>query len=113
MLNFGFNVVRIFAEQCIALDKQAYADVTSAHPEIEILQPQHPDILKFDKRMPNSLALGFQSGYISASEYVVNWVNDDGLFGYDGVRRLMDMMVSALDEKADLERMIKEYGLVI
>ena len=43
----------------------------------------------------------------------MNWVNDDGLFGYDGVRRLMDMMVSALDEKADLERMIKEYGLVI
>ena len=113
LLNFGFNVVRIFAEQCIALDKQAYADVTSAHPEIEILQPQHPDILKFDKRMPDSLALGFQSGYISASEYVVNWVNDDGLFGYDGVCRLMDMMVSALDEKADLERMIKEYGLVI
>jgi len=36
-----------------------------------------------------------------------------GLFGYDGIRRLMDMMVSALDEKADLERMIKEYGLVI
>lgn len=113
LLNYGFNVVRIFAQQCIPPDKAAYDEIVSAHPEVEIVQPQHHDILKFDKRLPESLALGFQSGYISASDYVVNLVNDDGLFGFDGVRRLADMMSDALNQKADLERMIKEYGLVI
>ncbi len=113
LLNYGFNVVRIFAQQCIPPDKESYSVITEQHPEIEIIQPHHHNTLKFNKRLPKSLALGFEAGYISASEYVVNLVNDDGLFGYDGVRRLMNMMSEAVETKADLQKMIKEYGLVI
>ena len=113
LCRYGFNVVRIFAEEVIPPDCDAYQWVTANMPQLEILQAQHYDIVKYDKKTENSLAIGFNAAYISGSRYVLNLVADEGMFGYYGVKALMRMMESAMDTQADLSAMIEAYGLVV
>ena len=35
------------------------------------------------------------------------------MYGYYGVKRLMKMLEKAIEEKADLRKMIEEYGAVV
>lgn len=110
---YGFNVVRVVAEEVIPADREAYEWACANLPELEVLQPQHYDIVKFDKRFEKSLAIGFNAAYISGSRHVINLVADEGLFGYYGVKTLMGMMQDAMDSQADLRAMIDAYGLVV
>lgn len=50
---------------------------------------------------------------MTGSDKVVNIMEDEGLFGFDGIVRLMDMLVEAYMKKADVQEMIKEAGLII
>lgn len=113
LCGYGFNVVRIFAEEVIPSDRDAFEWVSTNLPRLEVLQAQHHDIVKLDKKSENSLAVGFNAAYISGSRHVLNLVADEGMFGYYGVKTLMNMMRSAMDRQADLRAMIEDYGLVV
>ncbi len=110
---YGFNVVRVFAEEIIPSDREAFEWASANMPQLEILQAQHYDIVKYDKRLENSLAVGFNAAYISGSRYVLNLVADEGMFGYHGVKTLMRLMENAMHTQADLHKMIDAYGLVV
>ncbi|MFV0496621.1 MAG: nitrogenase component 1 [Candidatus Fimivivens sp.] len=110
---YGFNVVRIFAEEVIPPDRAAFEWVTANMPQLEVLQAQHHDTVKYDKRIENSLAIGFNAAYISGSRHVLNLVADEGMFGYYGVKALMGMMENAMATQANLSAMIEAYGLVV
>ena len=53
------------------------------------------------------------AAYISGSEHVVDLFADEGLFGYYGIRRLMELMEEAADTVIDLRVLIEDYGLVV
>lgn len=113
LYQYGFCVRRIFAEEVIPTDQGAFEWVRLNMPYTEIIQPQHYDIVKFDRRFEKSLAIGFNAAYISASRHVVNLVADEGMFGYYGVKTLMGMMEAAMNTRADLQTLIEDYGLVV
>ncbi|HWP50930.1 MAG TPA: nitrogenase component 1 [Clostridia bacterium] len=113
LCGYGFNVVRVFAEEVIPPDRNAYEWVCANLPAMEVFQPQHYDVVKFDKRFEDSLAIGFNAAYISGSRHVVDLVVDEGMFGYYGVITLMNMMEKAINAQADLRAMIDAYGLVV
>ncbi len=108
---YGFNVTRVVAEDVIPIDRAGF----EALPEgaVEILQPQHPDVIRFAHRDPEALVIGFDAAYLSGSAYIVNLSGDQGNYGYAGVRRLMRMMAGAALEKSDLKQLIDEYGVVV
>lgn len=110
---YGFTVHRIFAQEVIPSDREAFEWVTEHMPTVEILQPEHNDIVKFDRHFPGSLSIGVNAAYISDSEHVVDLFADEGLFGYYGIRRLMELMEEAADTVIDLRALIEDYGLVV
>ena len=61
----------------------------------------------------NMIAIGFEGAYLRQSDYVVDLSGDEGMYGYYGVRKLMEMIDKSVDEKADLKKMIDEYGAVV
>lgn len=67
----------------------------------------------FDRRLPESLALGVEGAYLAGSRYVADLFNDEGNFGYDGIVRLMKILAAGAAAPTDLEALIGSYGLVV
>ena len=47
------------------------------------------------------------------SSFIANVTSEDPLYGYHGVRLLMEMIEESIKEKADIRKLIEEYGGVI
>ena len=113
LLEYGFPVMRVQAQECIPIDQEHCDWLRETHPEVDIMQSQHHRAVLFDRRMPGSISVGADGAYLAGSRYAVNLFSDEGLFGYHGVQTLMELLEHALDAPVDLEQMIHEYGLVV
>lgn len=113
LLTYGFSVVRVEAQDCMAFDKPHMEWLREHHPEVELHQPEHHRAVLFDRRMENSLAIGVEGAYLAGSRHVADLFNDSGMFGFDGVCRLMRLIEEAAEQETDLEQLINGYGLVV
>lgn len=113
LLEYGFHVVRIQAQECISIDRSDFEWLEREHPEVEVMQPRHHKAVLQDKRIRESIAIGVDGAYLTGSDYVVDLFADEGMYGYHGVECLMEKLENALEQKVDLENMINEYGLVV
>lgn len=113
LLRYGFNVRRIYAAEITGIDSP-YADKISAeHPEIEIIQADHPKAVWRDILRADAISVGEEAAYLSNSKYVADINNDEGMFGLQGVRKLMECMSDAVDSEADVRKLIEEYGGIV
>ena len=113
LLEYGFRVVRVQAQECISIDKENFAWLEREHPEVEVMQPKHHKAVLQDKQIPESIAIGVDGAYLAGSGHVADLFADEGMYGYHGVELLMQKLEQAPEEKADLKQMIHEYGLVV
>ncbi|MGL6220769.1 MAG: nitrogenase component 1 [Lacrimispora sphenoides] len=110
----GFHVAGIFARTVGEAEKK-HADWIHEHmPEIQIINPIGYDIpSKIGVFPKDGIAIGFEAAYVTRSRHVYGLVNNEGNFGFDGIIRLMQGLVHAVQVEEDLETLIKNYGLVI
>ncbi len=113
LLEYGFHVVRVQAEDCIPFDQPHFDWLQAEHPEVEILQSNHHRAVLFDHKIPESIAVGVDGAYLAGSKYAADLFNDEGMFGYHGIQSLMGLLEHALDQPVDLEKLILDYGLVV
>ena len=66
-----------------------------------------------ENQIPESISIGIDGAYLSGSKYIVDLFDDEGSFGYNGIKVLMNKLAHALDKEVDLKAMIHEYGLVV
>ena len=59
------------------------------------------------------IAIGYSAGYYSGAKHVVDLMIDEGMFGYGGLCRLMQMLRQAVESTSSVEAMIESYGLII
>ncbi len=113
LLKYGFNVTEVIAQKAIPSDKAAYEYILNNHPDINIIQPAHHKSAVRNNENTYMIGIGFEGAYLRQSDYVVTLSADEEMYGYHGVRRLMDMLEKSIEEKADLKKMIDEYGAVV
>ena len=113
LLRYGFNVRLIMADGLGAIEKGAYEYIKQEHPEIKILNAIHPDQVKFESRGEDCLCIGFDCGYATGSDRVVDLMDDETLFGFRGLEMLMKSMVKAYESSGNLKAMIDDAGLVV
>lgn len=113
LLEYGFSVRRVEAQKCIPIDRENLAWLESNRPDVELMQPQHHRVVRFDRRMGEALAIGIDGAYIAGARHVVDLFADGGLFGFHGLRTLMERIRAAAETETDLERLIDGYGLVV
>lgn len=113
LLKYGFHVTRIYLSEVVGPD-QKYADILlSDYPHVKIIQGDHPDSVFRSETETIALAVGEEAAYLSHACYVADISSDEGLFGYQGIRILMDTMRLAMKEKADIRKLIDEYGGIV
>jgi hypothetical protein len=110
---YGFNVAAIMADDVIPPDKAAYDGLCACGSNIRNYLPQHPANLRLRAECGNALALGFEAAYITGSRHIANINGDHGMFGYDGVKRLMRILVEAKRGEFALDKLMNEYGMVV
>ena len=112
-LKYGFHVTRVYLSEVVGPD-QKYADILlSDYPHVKIIQGDHPDSVFRSETETIALAVGEEAAYLSHACYVADISSDEGLFGYQGIRILMDTMRLAMKEKADIRKLIDEYGGIV
>lgn len=109
----GFRVAMVASDGIPAFEKESYEKLIELVPDLLLVNPLHHDSVKFELTDRNYLCIGFDCGYITSSDKVANLMEDDFMYGYDGTCRLMDMLISAYHEKADVSEMIEKAGLII
>jgi hypothetical protein len=113
LLSYGFSVARVEAQDCMGFDRAHMEWLLKEHPQVEIFQPEHHRAVLFDRRLEKSLAIGVEGAYLAGSKHTADLFNDGGMFGYDGVCRLMALLKEAAKKETDLEELINGYGLVV
>lgn len=113
LLEYGFNVTFIMTDGVKNIEKAAAEYVKEQYPHVEIVNAVHHDLVNSPIRDGGYLCIGFDCAYATGSQKVLNIMEDEGLFGYDGVKTLMEMLVAANEEQADLKEMIEEAKLII
>ena len=112
-LKYGFHVTRVYLSEVVGPD-QKYADILlSDYPHVKIIQGDHPDSVFRSETETIALAVGEEAAYLSHACYVADISSDEGLFGYQGIRILMDTMRLAMKEEADIRKLIDEYGGIV
>lgn len=57
------------------------------------------------------LALGPKAAFFSQTDYFVNWIENDGNFGFDGLRKLCDEMILSFETPKDRRDLVQRKGL--
>ncbi|MDR1193292.1 MAG: nitrogenase component 1 [Peptococcaceae bacterium] len=113
LLKYGFNVVSVMADDVIPPDKAAYDGLRARGSNIRAYLPQRPANMRLRSECPDALALGFEAAYITGSRHIANVNGDHGMFGYDGVKRLMRVLTQAKSNEFELDQLMDEYGVVV
>lgn len=114
LLEYGFNVTLIMTDTIKGIDKPAYEYIVQNYKHVTIVNAVHPELVKQEyQNNENYLCIGFDCGYATGSNKVMNIMLDDGLFGYHGVEKMMEGMMKAFENGTDVKEMIEEAHLII
>ena len=103
LLENNINVVRIYEQQLLDCDKENFAWIMENHPEVEFRQPQNPKA-SFREQYPGEpLAIGYSAAYLTYAPHVVDITTQHGLYGYQGLCDLLQMMCKATGDETDLK----------
>lgn len=114
LVKYGFAVSDVFTDGCPAYEKEAF----------DFLQENCTHIVFHDIHSPDNwnhvghigfadIAIGYSAGYYTGAPSVVDLVADEGMFGYSGVKTLMQSLISAVDSPKSLKPMLESYGLIV
>lgn len=110
---YGFTVSDIFAEAPV-LETEKISAKKAKRAGIAFHSVSDPVTRERKGRLGRAeIAVGYVAGYDSGAPFAVDLMMDEGMFGYDGIIRLMEKLVQAVREPTALEAMIESYGLII
>jgi hypothetical protein len=114
LLKHGFSIGLVSVDGVPPFEKEAFSWLQENAPSVEIINPMHHDAPKNTfPQLRNSISLGVDSAYATGTDHIVDLQEDNDLFGFDGIVRLMEIISKAAVETADIKDKIREAKLVI
>lgn len=116
LLQYGFNVTMIYADTFLEEEKKAFEWLQKNAGDVELVGTIHHQMAvaprdAASKQKGNMLAIGQKAAYFTGTNHFVNMVEDGGLYGFNGICRLTELMIKAATEEKDTEKLIKVKGL--
>ncbi|MBE6024417.1 MAG: oxidoreductase [Cellulosilyticum sp.] len=113
LISYGFNVQRVYAEEVAAFEKESYEWLKENAPGVEIISATNHNRINRVEEEQDCIAIGYNAAYIEKSKHVVDLIQDEYMFGYNGIVKLMEKMTQCYLEPMALKEMIEKYGLVV
>lgn len=113
LFDAGFNVKMIAVDAVPEFEKEACQKILEKIPDLKIIDALHHDSVKFEHVNEDCLSIGFSIGYLTKSKHVIDLMEDETLFGFWGVERLMEMLVDAYEHENSADDLIIKAGIVV
>lgn len=133
LLSEGFNVTTVFLDGISPEEKVDFEFLKQNHKDLilhstnhvlarhlkkgegDVIENAHKagasESLETDSSTRKILALGPKAAFFSETEYFVNWIENDGNFGFDGLRKLCDEMIRSFNVPKDRRDIVQRKGL--
>ncbi len=112
LIGHGFHVTKLFEDSFSGEEKDDYLWLQKKAPELEIVPTVHSGMRRYPcDSTEKVLALGQKAAYFTDSPYFVNLVENGGLYGFDGIKRLARLMTDAFSVPKNTEKLIQMKGL--
>lgn len=109
----GIAIREIYASEWLTSEDSVREALLAADPTIKIIDPSAPARIGDCKSVPNAVAIGFESAYLTGAQFVLPYCADEFAYGYDAQLRLLRDLRNAVDTPIDLERAVKESGYTV
>ena len=112
LLEHGFRVTRIYADSIAADDQEDFRWLQEHAPDIALYATVQVKlrVLPRETQTP-TLAIGQKAAYFTGTQHFVNIVEGGGMYGFDGLRRLAELMEEAHRTERDARDFIQQKGL--
>ena len=112
LLERGFRVTRIYADSIAADDQEDFRWLQEHAPDIALYATVQVKlrVLPRETQTP-TLAIGQKAAYFTGTRHFVNIVEGGGMYGFDGLRRLAELMEEAYRTERDARDFIQQKGL--
>ncbi|MBP3925716.1 MAG: oxidoreductase [Clostridium sp.] len=111
LLEQGFQVAGVYLKEMDTEDPD-YRWLEE-HAEVELIKVNGPDMVNAWKLNGEGISIGAEAAYVTGSGHAAVMFQDEGLYGYYAVTRLMELLADAVREEIDLEKTIHQLGLVV
>lgn len=113
LFDAGFNVKMIAVDAVTEFEKEACEKLLEKILDLKIIDALHHDSVKFEFKNEECLSIGFTIGYLTKSRHVVDLMEDEGLYGFYGIERLMEMLLEAYEHENSADDLIIKAGIVV
>ena len=112
MLTHGFHVDTVFLDSVSGVEKNDFDWLKEHAPDLKLMATVHPKMRLLPREQKEKiLAIGQKAAYFADTPYFVNIVEDDGQYGYAGIRAMMGQMIESLENEKDTRALIQIKGL--
>jgi hypothetical protein len=111
LLEQGFKVTEIYADTFLPEEEEDFLWIKKHFPDIQITSCIRPNMRYLKReRKEKTLALGQKAAYFTGTDYFVNVVESGGMYGFDGIRQMAELMKDAYLNKKDRKSIIQRKG---
>ncbi len=112
LLNHGYNVTAVYADSFTSDEKADFEYIQIHYPNLLLYPTVHAGMRILPRKSDEkTLALGQKAAYFSGSDYFVNIVEGAGLYGFDGINKLLELMREAYLTPKDTRSLIQVKGM--
>ena len=112
LLEQGFKVTKVFADSLMPEEKEDFALLQKRFPDL-LLEPTIHSMMRIYPRKTavKTLAIGQKAAYFTGTEHFVNIVEGGGLYGFDGISQLAQLMEEAFITRSNTRELIQIKGM--
>lgn len=108
LLDYGFNVTAVFLDNFMKSEAAVFKQLQLQVPDLSIYPTTSPEMRVIDRDQDEKvLAVGQKAAYYMNTNYFVNLLENGGLYGFNGIAHLAQMLQTA-DATAKPMRQIVE-----
>lgn len=121
LLEEGFRVTRICLDSISPEEQEEFDWLKAQAPDLLLQSTSQvearqrariaPGMLQGKPEECRILAIGPKAAFFAATPFFVNWIEYDGNWGYDGLRKLASAMIDAYQRPKDLRDTVQRKGL--
>jgi hypothetical protein len=111
LLDHGFNVESVFVD-VFTESREVFERLQAAAPELKIYQSLGWNIRRMARGHGEGklVAVGQKSAYFKDTDHFVNIIENDGMYGYRGIRRLMELIREAYRAEKPMRELVQIKG---
>ena len=110
LLRHGFAVERVYLDAVSPEEEADFRALQAEAPELELCPTVQPGMRVRPRTEPKTLAVGQKAAWFQGTAHFVNLVSGAGLWGYDGICRMAELLREAAREEKDTRDLVPRKG---